>query len=204
MKRVGLSVGVGMLILALVGCAPEAAPSASPTSAPSEVVSPDPTPSPTPSPEQSEAISLPESCDQVFSPALRQRFEDGGLPLNDPTLTMASTDVAVALEMLATLESLRCTWGVASEVGITTTLALVDVEQRTDLLEAFTTQGLECTEADGAARCAVEVSYDDEESGYTGVGGEIQLVRDGVWVSTKWLNTEMTGYLEDIESTLWP
>ena len=190
--------GIGILMLALVGCAPEAAPSPSPTHSPSATVSHEPTPSP----EPSEAMSLPESCDQVFSPALRERFEGDGLPLNDPTLTMPSTEIAGAANLLATLDSLRCAWGVASEVGIATALALVDAEQAASLQEAFTADGLECVETDGATRCTIQVEFDDEGGG-GGAGGEIHLLRDGVWVSTKWLNTDMTGYLDDIEATLW-
>ncbi|MGF6821401.1 hypothetical protein M2317_000287 [Microbacterium sp. ZKA21] len=201
MGRTGLigGVGIGILIVALVGCAPEAVPSASPMPSPSTSASGEPTPAP----EPSEAVSLPESCDQVFSPALREKFEGAGLPLNDPTLTMPSTELAGAVEVLAALDNLRCTWGVASEVGIATTLAMVDTQHTTDLQEAFTTQGLECEEVDGATRCTIRVSFDDEGGG-GGAGGEIHLLRDGVWVATKWLNADMTGYLDDIEATLWP
>lgn len=207
-RRVPLAiVGAAIIAVAVTACAP-GVPDPTPTDVPTDrpgaasTSTPAAPPSPTGAPAD-ESIALPAACDEAFSASMRERLIAAQLPPDDPTLTMPSTDLAVGARMLEDLAHLRCTWGVASEVGIATTIALVGAEQSEDLLDAYRADGMTCEVVDGDAqqtRCLVEERFEGEMPGAI---GEIHVFRANAWLSTKWINVDMAGYADDMVARLW-
>lgn len=188
------------LLAALTGCRPE--PVDTPTPTESSTSAPAPTGSSTPTPEPVADIELPESCEAAYSAEVRAQFEDEGMPLNDPGLTMLSTELVDALELMDTVPTLRCTWGVASEVGIATNISIVTDEQRDMLETAYAGRGLACepvTDDPAQTRCSAETVVGEGD----GARGELEIFRGNVWVTTMWLNIDVDGYADDIVASLW-
>jgi len=189
---------IAFVLAAATGCSvPGTAPE---PGSPSPSATASATPSASPA---APAFALPETCAEAFSATMHSRMADSQLPLNDPTLTMPSTDVDAGTQMLESVPHLRCTWGVASEVGITTDIAVVDAEQAASLQEAYAAAGFSCGPVEGdtlQTRCLRHESFDGELPGEL---GEIQVFRDGAWLSTKWLNVDVTGYADDMVASLW-
>lgn len=200
-------VGTAMIAVALAACAPDV-PEPTSTGSPTDRADPSSTstpapPLPTTAPPVDDSIALPTACDDVFSASMRERLIAARLAPNDPILTMPSTDLAAGARMLEDLPHLRCTWGGASEVGIATTIALVDAEQSDGLRDAYRAAGLTCDVVDGDAqqtRCLAEERFEGEMPGAI---GEIQLFRANAWLSTKWINVDMIGYADDMVAQLW-
>ena len=107
LRRGGLAVVVMSTVIvsavALAGCT--AAPEPTPTS------TGDPTPeittlgeapeaSETPSPEPVADISIPASCEDIYSAEMLSLLQAGNPPLNDPGVTMDSTEVPEALDIV--------------------------------------------------------------------------------------------------------
>ncbi len=201
----------GLLAGALAGCQPE--PTASgPSGAPSATSTPDASPStapeatPTPTPSASapgQGIALPASCDDIYSPAMRSVLEANVAPMNDPGVTMPSTQNAAALALLESgVPTLRCTWGYPSEKGIATTVAIVDPSAESDVVAGLLDSGFTCGDALGGTLCRFNetlLSYDDKIVDK----GETHFFRDNGWVATVWLNYGPEGYTEDIASMIW-
>ncbi|MGX1791496.1 hypothetical protein ACWIDW_00895 [Microbacterium sp. NPDC055312] len=200
-------VSSAIIAVALTACAPgtpEPTASSTPTASrgPASTSTPSAPPSSTTAPSD-DSIELPAACDDVFSPSMRDRLTAARLPANDPTLTMPSTDLTVAVQMIDDLPHLRCTWGVASEVGIATTVALVDAEQSKVLRDAYRAEGSDCQVVDGdpqQTRCLIEERFEGEMPGAI---GEIHVFRANAWLSTKWINVDMAGYADDMVAQLW-
>ncbi|MCR2818235.1 hypothetical protein NQ166_05220 [Microbacterium sp. zg.Y1090] len=195
-------------ILLLAGCAQEpAAPAPSGTGATPPVTaepSPSQTPSPTPTePAEADTIELPASCDDIYSPAMRAQLEAGVPPLNDPGISMPSTQNAQALQLLESgIPSLRCTWGYPSEVGIATTVSLIEPAAAGDLAGSLANAGFSCADAQGGTACRLTetlVDYDDNLV----EKGETHFFRGNGWLATVWLNYGPEGYTEDIASMIW-
>src|SRR3546814_4949677 len=132
---------------------------------------------------------------------MRAMLEGDGLPLNDPGVTMYSTENATLLEILETLPTLRCTWGVPSEVGLATNISLVDAQQSAAVSDALIADGFACEDADGATICRIEqrgVTLDDNEF----ARGETHALLGGLGVATGWLNIAPEGDTEDILATV--
>ncbi|MFS2241083.1 hypothetical protein [Microbacterium sp. OR16] len=206
--RMRLAIVSGAIIaVSLTACTPGTPdPTASDTSAaspgPASTGTPSAAPSSTSAPAD-DSIELPAACEDVFSASMRDRLTAAHLPANDPTLTMPSTDLPVAVQMIEGLPHLRCTWGVASEVGIATTVALVDAEQSEVLRDAYRAAGSDCQVVDGdpqQTRCLAEERFEGEMPGAI---GEIHVFRANAWLSTKWINVDMAGYADDMVAQLW-
>ena len=206
--RMRLAIVSGAIIaVSLTACTPGTPePTASDTSTaspgPASTGTPSAAPSSTSAPAD-DSIELPAACEDVFSASMRDRLTAGHLPANDPTLTMPSTDLPVAVQMIESLPHLRCTWGVASEVGIATTVALVDAEQSEVLRDAYRAAGSDCQVVDGdpqQTRCLAEERFEGEMPGAI---GEIHVFRANAWLSTKWINVDMAGYADDMVAQLW-
>lgn len=190
-------------LLFLAGCASSVGTS--------QGAEPDPTPSATSTPTTAPTTSvptqtpgeftMPASCEQVWSPeALSILSEEAG-PLNDPGLTMLSTEVVPALEVLDAVEALRCTWGVASEVGIATTIAPVDAAQIETIRTALLAEGFTCEEREVVTRCERSEELTGEAPGAT---GEVHVLGGGGWAATHWLNADFEPqYTDDLIATLW-
>lgn len=197
MKRRALApLVVAGVLLALAGCAGDEAGSA--PSQPTGGATPSATPTATATPE---GFAVPESCHGVWSAeALAILSEEVG-PLNDQGLTMLSTEVVPALEVLDAAEPLRCTWGTAGEVGIATTVAAVDDAQIDTLRSALVEGGFTCEDREAVTRCEREEEPGGPEQG---TGGEVHVLGAGGWVATHWLNADFEPqYTDDIVATVW-
>jgi hypothetical protein len=200
----GLGVAV-VMCLALAGCKPEPVASASPAS--SDSASPSPT-SATASPAPSETaqaggdITLPTACEQLYSPAMLAALQAKG-PLNDPGVTMTSTQTVEALELLASgVPTIRCSWGLPSESGMATNVTIVDAEQSASIIAALTNAGFACgAELEGTV-CRFSqsmITQDDQIAELT----ETHVLRGNAWVTSYTINFEVEGYTEDVVATLW-
>ncbi|OAZ45776.1 hypothetical protein A9Z40_01365 [Microbacterium arborescens] len=200
---------VAAVALLVTACATPAGGTATPAPAES-TASPslDPTPSATPSPIESQAtddeISLPSSCDELFAGDLRATLDAEIAPLNDPGVTMYSTENAEALTVLESgVPSLRCTWGTPSDRGIATTVSIVSPAQSDLIVDALTSSGFGSEEASGGMyfRTSQRMLSMDEEVVDL---GETHFLRGNVWVATRWVNYGPDAYTPGIVAQLWP
>jgi hypothetical protein len=199
----GLAAAAVVVCLMLTGCQPE--PLASPTGSASASPSPttaSPTPTPTPTAEAGEVIALPAACEELSSPAMLAALQERG-PLNDPDVTMTSTQNVAALEILSSgVPTIRCTWGAPSETGLATNVTIIDAEQSETITQALIGEGFACEDTDGGTVCRYEqtmVTLDDDLVKLT----ETHVLRGNAWVSTATINFEVPGYTEDIIDMLW-
>lgn len=189
----------------LAGCAStpgqtEPTPSAPATPAPEPTETEEPAPAPTSTPE---GFVVPEQCEDVWTPEMLADLTATTV-LNDPGVTMLSTEVVEALEVLDVAPNLRCTWGQPSDWGIATTVAEVDAEQSELLVDALLTEGFACTESE-PQRCERTQTFPPEaEGGPETAIGETHLIGDGGWVATHWLNADVEPeYSDAIVAQLW-
>lgn len=200
-SRVTIVVTTLLMAVALAGCAAE--PQGTTTDAPTASQSSSSS-VPTPSSSATEVVdetALPDDCTHIYSAEMLASLEQQSPPLNDPAVTMYSTQNAALLENFETLPTLRCSWGAAGDTGLTTNVTIVDAAQSEAVKNELAAAGFGCGEENGATVCRIEqrgVSLDDVP--YT--RGEIHAVRGNVWVSTAWLNFTPEGYTEDILATL--
>ncbi|GAA1947532.1 hypothetical protein [Microbacterium deminutum] len=192
----------------LTACRPE--PVATPTATdatPSPTVSePSPSPSPMPSPTETNppaAFELPARCEDLYSAKMLASLNTANPPLNDPGVTMHSTQNADALEVLTSgIPTVRCSWGKPSEFGLSTNVSVVDAAQSAAIIAALRNAGFSCDDVWSGVRCSVEqktVDQDDHEVAF----GETHFLRGTGWVSTAWVNFAPAGYTEDVVATLW-
>lgn len=199
LRRAALLGVTALAAVALAGCVPEPggpAPSGSASSSPA----PTSTESASPTPTEA-AGALPADCAAAYSSAMLSSLEAENPPLNDPGITLLSTDQAPLLELLESVPTLRCTWGVPSESGLATNVSAVDGAQAADVLAALTEAGFGCEEDGDATLCRIEqrgVDLDSREY----VRGETHGIAGGFWVATNWVNFAPDGYTEDILATL--
>ena len=186
------------------GCRPE--PSGTPEPSGSATLD-QPTPGPSASPIETElpdsAFEVPASCEDIYSDAMLALLQSENPPLNDPGVTMLSTENADLLEVLHSgAPTLRCSWGQPSEVGLATNVTAIDAEQAAAIESALPAAGFGCEELGEGTVCRIEqrgVTLDDEE--YT--RGETHYIGDGGVVTTAWINFNPDGYTEDVVATLW-
>jgi len=191
------------LCLGLIGCRPEPSPSASPSTEAS--VSPSPS-SPTPTPSESTPpgadIERPTACEQLYSPAMLAALQARG-PLNDPGVTMTSTQNVGGLEILTSgIPTIRCSWGVPSETGLATNVSIVDAAQSAALLDSFTNAGFTCQPTEGGIICVLSQTVIDQDDNIVSLG-ESHVLRGNAWISTATIDFAQEGYTEDIVATLW-
>jgi hypothetical protein len=146
-------------------------------------------------------VALPDDCTKIYSAQMLSSLEQQNPPLNDPAVTMYSTENAALLENFDTLPTLRCSWGPAGDTGLATNVTIVDAAQSEAVKSELAQAGFGCGEENGATVCRIEqrgVNLDDVP--YT--RGETHAVRENLWISTAWLNFTPEGYTEDILATL--
>jgi hypothetical protein len=193
-----------LLCVGLVGCQPEPAPGPSASASTSASASPTATPTPTPTepPQAGEEIGLPAACEQLYSAAMLASLQQRG-PLNDPGVTMTSTQNVGALEVLTSgIPTIRCTWGAPSETGLATNVSIVDPAQSAAISDALLNAGFACEPIDGGTVCRFEqtvITQDDDQVLLT----ETHVLRGNAWVSTATIDFESVGYAEDVVATLW-
>lgn len=194
------------LMLVLTGCAGSGEPisSADPGGSPSVVPPTAPAPSPSAQPTLvSDAIDLPEACAPLFDEAFIADMSEAALPLDDPGLTMDSTLLPSGLEYLQTEPSLRCTWGMPSDVGMATTITLLPVSEHGVILADAAANGFTCESVSATERrCVLRVAEEDPEFGAYAYGEE-HVLRGNAWIATHWLNIELPDYTDDLVAALW-
>ncbi|GAA5203840.1 hypothetical protein GCM10025773_35650 [Microbacterium jejuense] len=208
-----LAVGVAALLLiagAATGCRPEPGPGA--TSTPGDVPSntptlqiktptPDPSISPTDKPQA--GFEMPQSCEEIYSPAMLAQLQSANPPLNDPGVTMLSSENADVLEIVHSgAATLRCSWGKPSEYGLATNITTIDAAQGATVQSALQSAGFGCEPLGDGTVCRIQqsgVTLDDNP--YT--RGETHYIGDKALVTTAWINFAPQGYTEDVVATLW-
>lgn len=188
-------------VMALAGCVASADPTPTSTGDPSpDVTTPAATPSGKPSAtaEASADISIPVRCEDIYSPEMLATLESENPPLNDPGVTMDSTEIVEALEVLASgPQTLRCSWGLPSSYGLATNVTIVDAAQSQTVIDSLPERGFACEDFRDGTVCRVQGS--DGENSF----GESHYLRANGWVSTRWINFGPQGYTEDVVATLW-
>lgn len=178
---------------------PSTTRSATATAAPSPTASP----SPTATASADDEITLPAACEHIYSAEMLASLDAQAPPLNDPGVTLHSSQNAELLEILTSgIPTIRCSWGTPGEFGLATNVSIVDAAQSAAVLAALQSSGFECAEHDGGMICRIEqkrINLDDEEVTL----GETHFVRGNGWVSTAWIDFAPEGYTEDIADTLW-
>lgn len=182
-------------------CQPE--PAATATPEPPASATPTPTLSPSPIETELPDVALPASCEEIYSPAMTAQLEGEVPPLNDPGITMYSSENVAVLELINSgVETLRCTWGMPSEHGLATTIAPLGADQRAEIERALVETGFGCEPLGEGTVCRAEqrgIDLDDHEY----ARGEEHYLGPDVLVATAWLNVALDGYTEDIVATLW-
>ncbi|WP_438353341.1 hypothetical protein [Microbacterium sp. CJ88] len=170
------------------------------TSGPSAGPSSTPTPTPT---SAADTISLPTACDKIYSAGMLSMLDTQTPPLNDPGVTMLSTQNVDALEVLNSgAPTIRCSWGTPSESGMSTNVTIVDAAQSARVLAALQNSGFACAPGGGGTLCTFQqeqITQDDKLI----KRGESHLVRGNGWIATSWLSVNPDGYTQDIAVTLW-
>ncbi|WP_127819982.1 hypothetical protein, partial [Microbacterium sp. CPCC 204701] len=190
--------------LLATGCRPE--PSGTPEPSGSATLD-EPTPGPSVSPIETElpdaGFEMPASCEQIYSADMLAQLQSENPPLNDPGVTMLSTENAELLEVIHSgAPTLRCSWGQPSEFGLATNVTAIDAEQAAGIESALPAAGFGCEALGDGTVCRVEqrgVTLDDEEY----IRGETHYIGDGAVLTTAWINFAPDGYTEDIVATLW-
>jgi len=192
------------LLCAVTACAPEPGPSETPsrTASPSSTA-PTTTPLPAETTPAAAGFALPQQCEDIYSDGMLATLNSANPPLNDPGVTMNSTQNVDALELLTSgIPTIRCSWGQPSESGLATNVSVADTARTAALLDALRSAGFGCESIWEGTLCQIEqrtVNLDDEEVTL----GESHFVRGDGWVSTAWINFAPEGYTEDIVSTLF-
>ena len=212
-RRRASTAAIVMTLAALLvtACAPEPGetsptptspgPSATASASPTQAATPAPTPSATAASD--DEIALPAACEDIYSAAMLASLNAQAPPLNDPGVTMHSTQNAQLLEILTSgIPTIRCSWGGPSEYGLATNVSIIDAGQSAAVLGALQESGFGCADYDGGTICRIQqkrINLDDDEVTL----GETHFVRGNGWVSTAWINFAPEGYTEDIADTLW-
>jgi len=208
MPRLVVGASALLLIAAVAtGCRPEGGtPSQTPSSTPSITVK-NPTPGPSVTPIETDkpqsGFEMPATCESIYSAAMLASLQAANPPLNDPGVTMLSTENADLLEVIHSgAPTLRCSWGKPSEFGLATNVTPIDATQAASLVAALGGAGFGCEPMGAGTVCRIEqkgVTLDD--NAYT--RGETHYVADDALVTTAWINFAPEGYTEDIVATLW-
>lgn len=198
---------IGIVAVALVvgfasaACVPEPTATSTPTATPTPVPTVTSTTSPDPSPTAD--TGLPAACEDAYTAEMLAQLEATLPPLNDPGITMLSTQNADLLDLIDAAQStLRCTWGPPSEHGIATNITAIGQTQGAAILASLQGTGFGCETLAGGTVCRIEqrgVTQDDVEYSR----GEIHYIGEDGWIATAWLNVDTAGYIEDMVTAIW-
>lgn len=201
--RIAAVATVALAMFALAACAPEPDPKPSESASATVSTAPSATPTPTESAVGPGEIALPADCESVYSSAMFADLEATASPLNDPGLTMGSSQIVEALEVLDSgIPTLRCTWGAPSEFGIATNISLVEQDQAQELTAVLQGVGFACDPVNEGTLCRLDRSMIDQDDNVVELG-EAHYFRGNGWVTTAWISMVPDGYTEDIAATLW-
>lgn len=165
-------------------------------SAPPDITVPSPTPN-------LEAL-LPESCDSLYSPAMRATLEGSGATLNpqwwldayDPGSRAGVIDSELQA-ILMTLPRIECAWvpwEIGSEWGLTTAVAVVTDEQASQVNARLAALGYNANAELGGDRYVLQEDATDYSLAY----GESHIIREHLWFATSWVELGPSGYTADI------
>ena len=195
---------VAALAVITTACVPEPAATTDPspsTSASAPVPSPSPTE--TAATTGGDAMALPATCEEVYTPEMLATLQAEIAPLNDPGTTMTSTENATALEILDSgTPTLRCSWGPPSERGMSTNITIVGAEEAAAVAEALTGAGFSSTDLAGGTLYTYSQETVTQDDVLVELG-EIHYLRGDGWVATRWINVNPDGYTEAIVASLW-
>lgn len=186
-------------------CRPEPVPTptSSATATPSSTPSLEPSPEPTETNPPNAGFQLPARCEDLYSAEMLAELLATNPPLNDPGVTMNSTQIVEALELLASgIPTIRCSWGGPSEYGLATNVSTVGAAKTAALIETLRGAGFGCESVWDGTMCALETTTIDLDDNEVHLG-ESHFVRGDGWVSTAWIDFYPEGYLEDVVATLW-
>lgn len=185
--------------LVLSACVPEPAATQTPGTTPTATATSTPTATPLPSSSaspietdrpQSLEITLPASCDVLYSSAMRTTLDAQLAPLDDPGVTLASTAVASLQGLIDSgVPTLRCTWGTASGNALSTNVSILDTADVPRVQDQLAGAGFTCIDASGGILCSS--------------ASEAHFLRGNGWVATAWTGGVPAGYTEDVASSLW-
>jgi hypothetical protein len=186
------------------GCQPEPGQTPKPSSTTSlEAPGPGPSVSPIETELPDAGFELPASCEEIYSAEMLAQLQADNPPLNDPGVTMLSTENAELLEIIhGGAPTIRCSWGQPSEFGLATNVTVIDGTQGAAIAEALPAAGFGCEPLGDGTICRIEqrgITLDDQE--YT--RGETHFLGEGAVVTTAWINFSPDGYTEDVVTTLW-
>ena len=164
------------------------------------------TPAPTTSEEAASALApLPRSCDDLYSPQMRETLASQSVQLNPAQTGGGVTGVAysdpVIDETLRSIPSLRCFWGdPGSQTAFVmeTRIAAVTEVQAADVQSRLAAIGYTPVQELGGTRY-----YFDDGVDYYGLPfGESHIVVGGYWFATAWSVVGIRGYTADMVTTL--
>jgi len=204
--------GAAALALSLAACAPTPFPgvttgttpaTGAPTATPSDEGTFVPIPTPTPTEVRgADEMRMPAACEQAYSAQKLAELQGIG-PLNDPGITLLSSRLAPALELIeGGAPTLRCTWGAPGQPGLSTNITTLDPEQVVTMRWTLLEQGFGCEDAAGGTICSIQSQTVDFDGNLV-TQGEIHYLRGDGWIATAWINVDPAGYTEDIAATLW-
>ena len=204
LRTLGSALVLTVAVAVAVGCQPEPEPATTQTSTPSLSPRPggaSPTPIETQAPDAE--FEVPAACEDIYSAAMLRMLEADNPPLNDPGVTMLSTQNVDLIEIIdGGAPTLRCSWGRPSEYGLATNVTVVDAERAAFIGDELVNSGFDCAALGEGTICRAEqkgVTLDDEEY----ASGETHYIGGGGWVSTAWINFSPEDYTEDIVATIW-
>lgn len=206
LRGVGAVAAILVIAALVTACKPEPAPGPT-TSDPTVSATPSSTSEPSASPTSSETpvaeFELPAQCEDLYSDDMLASLNAANPPLNDPGVTMHSTQNAAALEVLNSgIPTIRCSWGQPSEFGLATNVSIIDAAQTAALLATLREAGFACEDVWEGVNCTTEQKTIDQDDNEVTLG-ESHFFRGTGWVSTAFINFAPEGYTEDIVATLW-
>lgn len=194
-------------ITGLAGCTGDGAAAPRPTT---PAASPTATsPAPTTSPLTSTPGAMPTSCDDLFTPGIRERVSPDGFLVLNPTWLQdpgnerklengyGTFDPTLA-RMLSTDTGLLCDWSKASgpgEVFLVTQVRKVDAAAqaaalaRMEELSSDPNTGWTCIDYEEGRWCLVNTN-----DGTGNIRGESQFFRGGLWIASDWVNAGPENY----------
>ena len=190
--------------VALAGCKSASAGSATETATPTPTVTASPTVSPSAdAAPPSGQFALPATCQDAYSIGMLASLSNENPPLNDPGFSLRSTQNVTGLELLDSgIPTLNCTWGVAGQRGLATSVAQISESDSDRMMTALEATGFVCEAHGEGTICTYSektVNRDDEIVEL----GESHYFRSTGWVATSWINFFPEGYTEDIAATVW-